>query len=126
VIKLAVICFLVAHGFIHTALYNIKPDPKSPQPFNPGESWMLRRLDVNAAMAKQASAVLSATTSLLFVLAALGLLLGAGWWPAATIVAVGVAAALKVAYFHAWLTIGVLIDVAIVVALAAHWPAVLF
>lgn len=124
--KLLVISFLIAHGFVHAALYDVPPDPKHPNAFNPGDSWMLKRMGVAAAEARRTSVVLATSTALLYSLAGLGLLLDTVWWRAGTIVATALAASLKIAYFQKWLVLGVALDLGIVLALAVHWPGSLY
>lgn len=124
--RLLVICFLVAHGFVHAAIYDMPPDPKAKQPFDPGDSWALRRAGVAGATVKRTSAVLATAGASLYAVAALGLLLDAGWWTTATLAATAVAAALKTAYFNRWLVLGLALDAGIVVAVVARWPAALF
>jgi hypothetical protein len=62
----------------------------------------------------------------MYALAALLLVAGAGVWAPAAAAAALVAALLKVTFFNTWLTLGVLLDVAVLTAVAAAWPPSLF
>lgn len=124
--ELLVAGFLAAHGLIHGAIYGIPKPADGEAPFDPSSSWALAAAGVRAESAKAASVALAMTSTVLFMAAAAGLALDAGWWPKLVVVAAGVAAAFKIVYFHPWLTLGVLLDVGIVAAVGAQWPASVF
>lgn len=40
-VRLLVAAYLIAHGFVHVAIYVTPPDPSKPPPFDPHRSWAL-------------------------------------------------------------------------------------
>ncbi|MDF3145599.1 hypothetical protein, partial [Streptomyces sp. T21Q-yed] len=61
--------------------------------------------------------------ALVYVVAGAGVLAGSGWWPTAALVAAAGGLALKAIWFDPWLSVGVLLDVGVIVAVACTWPA---
>ena len=118
---------LLAHAAIHVAF--IAPPPPAtaggpPWPFTTDDSWLLTRLGVDADTSRLLAGALFALTMAVFAVAAV-VAIGIGpaglWLPAATIGALG-SLALLVAFFHAWLVVGLAIDVVLLWAtLVAAW-----
>jgi hypothetical protein len=48
------------------------------------------------------------------------------WWAPVAALAAAAGLLLKLGWFHPWLTAGVLLDVGVLAAVAAGWPAALF
>jgi|GEM_PF-2446676 hypothetical protein len=118
--------FLLAHGFVHAAVW-AAPGPREAQaPFDPRHSWLLAAVHVAADPARTTALGLAWAATGLYALAALLLVAGAGVWAPAAAAAALVAALLKVTFFNTWLTLGVLLDVAVLTAVAAAWPPSLF
>jgi hypothetical protein len=69
---------------------------------------------------------LASDTAILYVLAGAGLAAGAGWWSMAALVAASWGLVLKAIWFHPWLTVGALLDAAVVLAVAQSWPGSLY
>ncbi|WP_412538495.1 hypothetical protein R8Z50_21890 [Longispora sp. K20-0274] len=112
--RIAASIFLVLHGLVHVAIY---PPPSSPNaPFDPHRSWLLSRFGVNDPTARRIAVVTSVIVAAAFVVAGGLLLAGAGWWAAFADAAAAGSLLLLGAYYHPWLTFGLLLDVAVIVA----------
>jgi hypothetical protein len=127
-LRLLVAGFLVAHGLIHAAIYAMpKPEPADAKaPFDAGHSWALSAVHVAPQPVRTASTGLGWLTAALFAVSAVALLVDVTWWAPAAALAAAVGLVLKLGWFHPWLTAGVLLDVGVLVAVAAEWPAALF
>jgi hypothetical protein len=131
-IRLLVAGCLVAHAAIHVAF--IGPAPPATAggpawPFTTTDSWLFTRLGVGPREARQVAFALVAVTLAAFALAAvvaLGVVPAGLWEPALTMGAVA-SLGLLAAFFHPWLALGVVIDVALlwagIVAGWTPWPA---
>ena len=117
-----VVIFLVAHGLVHAAIWLTRPDPANPPPFQPDRSALLTVNGVPSTMVHQTSVVLAVGSAALYVL---GGALVAFDAPGAAVV-VGAAAlvglTLKALFFHPWLSIGIMIDAAVLAAVCTGWP----
>ncbi|WP_367325297.1 hypothetical protein [Streptomyces sp. HUAS ZL42] len=118
-----VAAFLIGHGLLHPGVWTAPQRPDRPSPFDPGHSWVLAAARVSPAPARAAALSLAWYTALVYVVAGAGLLAGSGWWPTAAVVAAASGLALKAIWFDPWLTLGVLLDVGVITAVAAGWPA---
>lgn len=125
-VRFLVATYLVAHGLVHVAIYVAPPDPSKPQPFDPHRSWALAHAQAPAAATRGSSVLLAWMTAAAFTLTALAVGLGAGWWPAAAVLAAALGLVFKALWFHPWLTVGVALDVAAIGAVATQWPASLY
>ena len=118
--------YLLAHGFVHVAIYVMPTDRSKPAPFDPHRSWALARVQSPAQTALASSQLLAWITAAGFTVTAVALGASAGWWPAAAVVSATLGLVFKALWFHPWLSAGVLLDVALVGAVAAQWPASLY
>lgn len=118
--------FLIAHGLVHAAIWTVPPGGDEPPPFVPARSWALQAAAVPDGTARTASIALALTSAALLVVAGVALLAGAEAWPAAALAGVAVAAAFKAVWFDPWLTVGIVLDVAVAVAVLAGWPPSLY
>ncbi|MFK4104246.1 hypothetical protein ACI2L1_30010 [Streptomyces sp. NPDC019531] len=118
-----VAAFLIAHGLLHPGVWTTPQQPAKPAPFNPGHSWALAAAHVPPAPARAVALALAWYTALVYVVAGAGVLAGSGWWPTAALVAAASGLALKAIWFDPWLSVGVLLDVGVIVAVACTWPA---
>ena len=62
-------------------------------------------------------------TAVVYAVAGAAVLAGAGWWPTAALVAASSGLVLKAVWFDPWLSVGVLLDVGVITAVACSWPA---
>jgi hypothetical protein len=122
-IRVLLAAFLIAHGLIHGGIYAVPKPPDEKAPFDPGHSWVLAGLGVAVGPARRTATLLAWLTAGLFALAGALLLGGAGGWAAAAVAAAAAGLVLKLGYFHAWLSLGVLLDLGVLTAVGAGWPA---
>jgi hypothetical protein len=116
--EFAVAAFLVAHGAIHASFLTPRPPakPGAPTwPFDLDHSWLLSRAGVQSRSLRRAGTALVAVTVVAFALAGLAVV---GFLPSALLVPASVAAAIAslavlITFYRAWLSLGVLIDAAI-------------
>ncbi|MGD2251487.1 MAG: hypothetical protein PVF70_01070 [Anaerolineales bacterium] len=123
--------FLILHGLVHAGLA-AAPIPNDPEPkpgaffTAPARTWLLSSLGLGEKAIRTTGIVLVALATLGFVLAGMGVLgvpLLAGIWRGMAIGSAIVSALLLIAFWHSWLILGVLLDVAILVALLwLQWP----
>ena len=120
--RLVLAGFLFAHGWIHAAIYALPPDEKKPPPFDPKHSWALSAAHVAEHPAKTLALTFAWVTTALFGVAAAALLADSPTW--LPIAAAGASAGLllKALFFNPWLSVGVLIDAAVLWAASAGWP----
>jgi hypothetical protein len=125
-IRVLLAMFLIAHGLLHGAIYAVPRKPGDEAPFDPGHSWALAGLGIAARPARATATALAWTAAGLFGLAGTFLLAGAGLWTSTAVLAAAVGLVLKLGYFHPWLTFGVLLDLGVLAAVLARWPAFLY
>lgn len=114
--------FLVAHGVVHTRIW-LAPYSEAAA-FDPGHSWLLKSLGLGVSTARAIGIALSLLAFVGSARADIGFFARQEWWRALVVSAAAVSLVLLVAYYHAWLTFGVAINAAIVLALTwADWPA---
>lgn len=132
-LKIVLGLLLTAHGLVHVGLA-IAPNPTDPEA-KPGafftameRSWLLPQLGLNAAAVKWIGVLLVGLSTLGFVLAGLGIFGVTGLsaiWRTTAIVSAIVSLLLLFLFWHPWLPVGVLINIATLVALLwAKWPPV--
>jgi hypothetical protein len=116
--RVAVGIVLVVHGLIHPGIYGPPPGPDSP--WDTRRSWLFAGL---SASGRRAVAIgLASVAAAVYLVAGIALLAGAGWWAPAAVVASLVSLVLLVGYFHPWLSLGIVIDVAVIWAALSGWP----
>ena len=121
-----VAAFLIVHGLLHPGVWAEPARAEGSASFDPGHSWALTAAHVSAAPARAAALALAWYTAVVYVVAGAGTMAGSNWWTTAAIVAASSGLALKAIWFHPWLTVGVLLDVGVIVAVACGWPASLY
>jgi hypothetical protein len=126
IIRLLLAGFLLAHALIHVGFVSPKPAPMEggpSWPFDLARSWILSPFGVDAGVLRIIGIALVAVT---LATSAAGALFALGFVPAswAPFAVAGATAslALLLLFFHPWLILGVLVDVAILWAvLVARW-----
>jgi len=126
VTQLLVALFLVAHGAIHLAFVSPRPAPAEG-----GPTWPFDLLDGPLARSGRVRGdrLLSLGRTLVtivlvgYALAALGAvgIVSKPSFPIGVVIGSVASLALLLAGFHRWLAIGILIDVGLIVAVAAGW-----
>lgn len=99
------------HGWVHVVLWAIpfSEEALADLPMDPGHSWLL-------GDARGVGLGLGIVTALVFVAAAVGIWIDAGWWPHVGIVAAGLGIVLMTLFFSPWWALGYVIDAALIVA----------
>jgi hypothetical protein len=127
VLKLFLAAFLFLHGALHVSYLAPRPPatPGGPDwPFTLERSWLLTASSVAPELTRMLGITLVVVTLAAFTVAAaamLGIIPG-GLWPVGIALGAGSSLALLVLFFHPWLVIGVVIDLALlVVVLLAGW-----
>ena len=116
--------FLMVHGFLHLAIWlrHFASDTAKPAPFRPDHSAVLSAVHTPHQVGHWISIILALGAAWLYVSAG-GL--GALGMTGATTLA-GTAAlwgiALKVVFFHPWMTIGLVLDICVLLAAISGWP----
>jgi hypothetical protein len=125
--QLLLAAFLFLHGAIHLGYLSPRPPATvdgSAWPFSRERSWILTPLGVSAELCRIVGLALTAATLAAFTLAATSVLglLPVGLWDAAIVLGAGSSIGLLVLFFHPWLVLGIVIDVALLGAvLIADW-----
>ncbi len=110
--------FLVAHGLIHAGIWCTPFDPAK-APFDPRHSWLAARLGL-AGPARRLSVMLALAATVLFVISGLAVIADAPWGGAVAILAAALSLVLTVLVFHRWLSLNLLINIAIIGVVSAN------
>ena len=121
--QLAVIAFLFAHAFVHVAVWAMPKPAENPPPFDPAHSWALGAGHITPTSQRTTSAVLAWVAAVLFAASGFALAIDAAAWTALAMLAAAVGLALKGLWFNRWLSLGVALDIAVLVAAAMNWPS---
>jgi hypothetical protein len=126
-LKLFLAAFLFLHGALHLSYLAPRPParPGGPEwPFTLERSWLLASSTVAPELTRMLGIALVVATLAAFTLAAaamLGIIPGA-LWPVGVALGAGSSLAMLVLFFHPWLMIGVVIDLALLmVVLFTRW-----
>ncbi|MDQ3855587.1 MAG: hypothetical protein M3281_04240 [Chloroflexota bacterium] len=119
-LRLLIAGFLMAHALIHGAIWLPQAffgakEWAPGSPFDPGHSWLLSPSVGNAA--RWPSVLLAVAAAVMYLAAGAGLFAGDEWWRTAAVAASVLSLALFALYFNPWLSLAVVIDVAIIWAL---------
>ena len=133
-LKILIAVFLIAHGLVHYSLTAVPvPAPgKLRTPFWPSwrrndvdPLWLASKLGWTLPVVRAFGWILLVLTVAGFVVAGLALILfpaQAAVWQTAAGIGAAASLILLVFYWHPWLVAGVVIDLAVVAALALRWP----
>lgn len=116
-----IVAFLIVHGLLHLVIWLPHPqaEPVEPPPFDPGHSAVLAVVAPDRAT-HRLSVVLAVAATAAYLVAGVALATGSAAVIEMAVLAASLGLLLKVLFFHPWLTVGVLLDVGVlVVALAA-------
>lgn len=136
--RILIAVFLIAHGLIHFSLTYV-PTPKPGElrtPFwpawwraNTDPAWLAVKLGMPNSIVRGLGSALWLVTLVGFSLAGLGLLGLPGFsqiWSAAAVLGAAASLLLLGLYWHPWLVMGGVINLAVVIGLWLHWPKFLF
>ena len=123
-LKTIVAIFVILHGLTHSILAMV-PSPNAPDAgiatFFPGlGSWLLAGLGLSESASKTTAILLSVIATLGFVAAGLalfGVLVPFDWWRVLAIASAVVSLLLVLIFWHPYLIVGLLIDVAVLATL---------
>ena len=119
----ALTLFLVLHGLVHLSIWVPKPKPDgAPPPFEPDHSALLTATAVPKASAHTLSVTLAIATTVAYVAAGIALALDVGAVVPLAVAAAAAGLVLKLVFFHPWLILGILLDVAVLTAATSGWP----
>ena len=117
---LAAVAFLFAHPFVHVAVWAMPKPAETAAPFDPTHSWALAAGHAPPTSQRATGVTLAWIAAALFAAAGLALAFDLVAWTALAVMAAAVGLALKVLYFNPWLSLGVVLDVAVLaLAIAA-------
>ncbi len=117
--------FLLLHGLVHGILALV-PNPNAPEEgvgtFFSGRigSWLLTGLGLSESTSKTIASVLAVIATIGFVtvgLALFGILIPIDWWRTLAAASAAVSLLLVVTFWHPYLIVGFLIDVAVIAIL---------
>jgi hypothetical protein len=114
--------FLIAHGLIHVAIYATPPPQDGSAPFDPSHSWALAGAHVAESSTRSLSVLVAWVSGIVLAVAGVALLAGSAVWIPIAVIGAASGLFLKVLFFNAWLSAGILIDLGILWAVAAGWP----
>lgn len=138
IFRILLVLFLLAHGYIHMSLASVPiPQPGALRtPFFPSwwrdavdPKWPASRLGLSPELTRTLGWVLWLLVTALYTLSALALLFTAGQaalWQGLTAGASILSLALLALYWHPWLPVGVLLDVALLAAIFLRWSPIQF
>lgn len=136
--RILFVLFLVAHGYIHMSLAKVPVSQPGAlrTPFFPAwwrdnvdPAWPVSKLGIAPQTTRTMGWVLWALTLAGYVLAGAALLFAPAQpalWQACAAAASLLSLALLGLYWHPWLPVGVLIDLALLAVVFLHWPALPF
>jgi hypothetical protein len=119
-----VAAFLVAHGAVHLAVW-LPPAPAEAErqaPFAPDHSAVLTRTQLPPAAVHLFAVRLAGAAAAVYVLAGLAVALGSGWAVGLAATAAAVGLALKSVFYNPWLTLGIVLDLAVLISALTDWP----
>ena len=137
-LRLLIALFLIAHGWVHFSLTTVPtPTPGAQRtPFWPGwwredidANWFASRLGLSDDFVRILGSILWVATVIGFTLAGLGLLGIPGLsmiWQGTTIFGAIASMLLLGFYWHPWLVMGVMINLAALASVWQQWPLALF
>ncbi|MGZ8606961.1 MAG: hypothetical protein ACXWXQ_07945 [Actinomycetota bacterium] len=124
-LELATSAFLILHGLVHLGYATPKVDDER-FPFVPERAWFTSAAHLTVHSSRALFASIAVMTVVVYSVAGVGVLLGAGWWQPFAVAGSFGSLAVLILGFHPWLVFGVAINAAIIAAVVARWPVVLF
>jgi uncharacterized membrane protein YphA (DoxX/SURF4 family) len=108
--------FLIAHGFVHVAIWAPKYDPEKAA-FDASHSWLI-------GDQRPLAQVLAFAAAAILVLAGIALWAHGDWWRPAAVVGLSVSTVLLLLYFTPWYLFILPVNVALIVGIAfMDWPS---
>ena len=107
--------FLLAYGFAHLAIWLPPYDPRR-RTFDARHSQALVRAGLDEQLARRAAVIAAGVTAGLFIVSGFSAIGAAAWSGAVAASAATASLGLAVLYFSPWLSLLVVVDLAIIVA----------
>src|SRR5688500_6658787 len=117
--RLAVAAFLIAHGLVHFAIYATPKDSSKPAPFDPSRSWALAAGHVRATSMRSVSLAGGVAVAAAYAAAGWSIAVDATFATGIAALAAALGIALKGLWFNPWLSLGIALDIAVLVAASA-------
>ena len=116
--------FLLLHGLLHLAVWLPKPEPAPgrPAPFEPDHSAVLTQERVPQRTIHRLAILLASTAAVLYGVAGLAVAVGTSWAVPLAVLAGTVGIAIKLLFFHPWLSVGIAIDLLVLSSALVEWP----
>lgn len=105
---------LVAVAAVHLMIWLPRFDPEA-RTYDARDSWLARRAEVDEEGSRRAALVGAIAVAAILVFAAVGALGGAGWAAEAAAAGAVLSLLLSAVYFHPWLAVLMVVDLAVVV-----------
>lgn len=116
-VRLVFAAFLFGHAAVHAVMWTLPfTDATTDMPFDPSRSWLL-------GTSRTLAVVVAGLATVGFVVAPVGYLVGAGWWPAVMFLAAVVSLLLMILYFTPWWSVGIVLSAGVAVYAWQHLPA---
>jgi hypothetical protein len=101
--------FLFGHAAVHAVMWSLPfTDAADDMPFDPAHSWLLGHIRVPAV-------TLAGLATVTFVVAAVGYLVSAGWWPAVMLAGAAVSLLLMLLTITPWWSVGIVLSAGLAV-----------
>jgi hypothetical protein len=108
--------FLIAHGFVHVAIWAPKYDPEKAQ-FDASHSWLI-------GDKRTLAQILAFAAAAILVAAGIGLWAHGEWWRPTTVVGLSISAALLLLYFYRWYLFILIVNIGLIAGLVwFDWPS---
>ena len=123
----ALVALLLLHGLLHLAIWLPRPDmaeERPDPPFHPDRSAVLER-SLPEVRPGQVAVLLASVCTAAYLVAGVSVTLGSRWAVPTALVAGVTGLVLKGLYFHPLLSLGILIDAAVLTSALAQWPLAL-
>jgi hypothetical protein len=108
--------FLIAHGFVHLAIWLVPKPADQKAPFDPSRSWLL-------GDQKSVAMVLAVAAAVLLVAGGLGLWVHMDWWRGVAAIGLVMSFGLMVLYFNPWYVFIEVVNAGLIVGIVwLTWP----
>jgi hypothetical protein len=115
---------LILHGAVHLAVW-LSPAPTDAEqsaPFAPDHSAVLTRTHVAPTTAHVLATRLAVAAAVAYGVSGLAVAFGSEWAAGIAVAAAILGLTLKAVFFNPWLSLGVLLDTAVLSAALLSWP----
>ncbi len=121
-----VVGFLLVHGLLHLAVWLPRPQQPADQgkapPFHPDHSALLLEAHVEPETTHRVAVWLAVAAACLYGIAGLAVAFGSAWAVPLAVLAGTVGLAIKLVFFHPWLSVGIAIDALVLSSALVEWP----